>query len=247
MKALSQLYKDGIRREKHRGTKWYKTQPDGKCPDDETGLVHSYIQSFGCNPKDQPYLLLEHMGAAKTCASERMADMLHIVNKGKPADSDHVYPIVLAHGLGRKCASYAVGDTRQYDNDFRKWYTELVSAARNKHIDSLFKQRLQTNTQYPLESYNIDQNSSVKRAQLVTPQESARNIPTNPVIFNNAPVHPFAFNQKNANSNTNSTNTNSSLNDNNILRSAFISHKGGKRTRRKHVRRYAKHTRKHRK
>jgi hypothetical protein len=164
MNSLQNIY-----RRKARTPGWYKKSKGGECPDNDKSLAQTYWNSFGCTHYDTPSLRREKRLSAKKCASERMADMNYFIRNGNTIDIGHIYPIAVAYGLGKKCIELpgSLGDIEEYKNTFRNWYNELVSGSDVVHRQ--FQQQLNTNSNYPLNSYNPDTNNSIIYAQRVNP------------------------------------------------------------------------------
>ena len=100
MDTLKQIY---YKRSGAQG--WYKKGKDARCPDDPTLSVReSYRETFRCVPSEQFISRETKSTAAKTCASERMANMKYShVLKGHSANKGHLHPIKMAYGLGKQC------------------------------------------------------------------------------------------------------------------------------------------------
>ena len=70
MDSLQNIY-----RRRARIPGWYKKSNGGECPDNGASLAWTYWKAFGCTSNDTPSVRREKRVSAKTCASERMADM----------------------------------------------------------------------------------------------------------------------------------------------------------------------------
>jgi hypothetical protein len=143
---------------------WYKETNKGGCPnDDETPLTSAYHNKFGCSVYDQPFEREQKWRSARTCASERMADMKHCIENGKCADNGHIFPIAVAYGLGKQCLEipHTFGNPGQYKSNFRLWYNELIDGSPSTH--TLFQNELGSNDPFPLEYYNINKHTTERR------------------------------------------------------------------------------------
>jgi hypothetical protein len=165
---------------KPRTSGWYKKDQrknkdedknsGAQCPDDRTlSVSESYWNEFGCSPLEQPFKRGEKSRAAKTCASERMANMRYHISDGRPADDGHVHPIKIAYGLGKQCLQIpgTPGSVEQYKRAFRTWYDELIDRSNPTH--ALFQEELKTADPYPLNAYNPNTNNEITAAKRANP------------------------------------------------------------------------------
>lgn len=142
---------------------WYKESKYGSCPEDNFGLVASYLLRFGCDVKDAKNVRIHKSNEAKQCASQRMSDMKYRANNRRKIDANHVYPILLAKGLGHECLSLS-NDTKhlleEYTHDFSSWYNQLVQG--HPDIHAIFNSKVHnTSISNPLNDYDVKTNRSV--------------------------------------------------------------------------------------
>lgn len=111
-KSLDTIYMNGNKDKRYAFDEaWYKESKYGSCPEDNFGLVASYLLRFGCDVKDAKNVRIHKSNEAKQCASQRMSDMKYRANNRRKIDGNHVYPILLAKGLGHECLSLS-NDTK---------------------------------------------------------------------------------------------------------------------------------------
>lgn len=154
-------------------TSWYKR--DSSCPNDDGDLHSSYLDAFDCALVTQPGQRYDKSKRAKTCASERMAEMHHRILSNMPVDQGHVYPILLAYGLGRQCLrtpqEFAI-----YDTDFERWYNELIeNTSRLNPAQILFQSKLGNKSILPFKTYNPNINHGVIAARSRQTRRSIEN------------------------------------------------------------------------
>lgn len=115
---------------------------------------------------------------ARTCASERMADMRSCIDNGKCADTGHIFPITAAYALGKQCLEipHTNGNVEQYKDEFRLWYNELIRGSPATH--TLFQNEASSTGPHPLEDFIISKHDGIQRAIRTRPITQ----PSNPVI-----------------------------------------------------------------
>jgi hypothetical protein len=224
---------------------WYKQPRKGaSCPAEryDMSVAEIYWNAFGCTPTESVNQRFQKALAAKTCASERMAEMHHLLETGKPNDKGHVYPIKLAYGIGKKCLKMNRGvhahDLNEYDADFHAWYNQLKQAApKGDDIDVLFQKENQIMHTHPLTSFNITRNNGIRCAQKRIAKQkrhtvSQRNETRQAVSYGmGAGAAATAPLQSNLNRNTKNnqnvmmSNNNAEMNNNAFLSSSFAHQK----------------------
>jgi hypothetical protein len=131
---------------------WYKQPTEGAtCPpqDSMISVKESYDNSFQCTNRDSVEGKKQKMKEAKLCASERMADMYVLLKSGHTIHKPHVYPIKLAYGLGKQCATSET-DAIDYDKDFEFWYNQLRQYGPPQLMNSVFQKGNPSPQTHPL-------------------------------------------------------------------------------------------------
>lgn len=161
-RTLAKIHHNGQQRIKDKQSAWYKNSNYGKCPENDPGhsVLESYIKRFACLPTDTPDYRKKQSENAEVCASERMADMRHVVKSGLSADKGHIYPIKYAYSLGNHCLSL---NGLQKDNDtfrlrFQQYYNELIEGTKGKSISQLFNK----DDNILFDNYNISKTPEYK-------------------------------------------------------------------------------------
>lgn len=158
---LDKIYTRSLTR-KNREKDWYKKSNNGACPDTikPIPMLESYSNEFECSPDVMRSEYEINAAKSEQCASERMAEMKHIIDKGENVDTNHIRPIKLAYEFGKRCIEKLdVNRVKQYNLRFRKRYTQLLknNSVRNIFIDSL------NNINFPLEYKNSKLNNNLRK------------------------------------------------------------------------------------
>lgn len=228
MPTLRQIYKSFHLRTKGKNNQWYKKSMGGKCPNRADTLKEIYWSEFGCSQHDQPHECIVKAENAKSCASERMADIQHLINMNKPVDISHIYPIIIAYGIGYK--SYKLSGQKHllssYIDQFRKWYDELTNNRLNTYIHLLFTDIIGKVGDYPLELYDMERNDTIPSIKSKVYIKTRKNTTSMKQQNNWNTIIPNISNSKN-NSNANlhtseSDSHNNSNNSNNNINNAQL-------------------------